>query len=67
MSVTKAIRTLQSELWFLKEPKDFLYLWSRRLLRIPHEADFRALRLLRQPSPGDWRTVIASLAGALAG
>lgn len=52
MSVAKAIRTLQSELWFLKEPKDLLYLWSRRLLRLPHETDFRALRLIRERFDG---------------
>jgi FkbM family methyltransferase len=50
----KAIRTIQSELWFLKEPKDHFYLWSRRLLRIPHEADFRALRLIRQHLRGTY-------------
>jgi FkbM family methyltransferase len=54
MFVKKAIRTLQSELWFLKEPKDLVYLWSRRLLRIPHEADFHALRLIRQQFDGSF-------------
>jgi hypothetical protein len=28
---------------------------------------YDSLRLLRQPGPGDWRSVIASLAGVLAG
>jgi len=44
----KTIRTLQSQLWFLKQQKDFFYLWSRRLLQIPHETDFYALRLISQ-------------------
>jgi FkbM family methyltransferase len=42
----KLIRTIQSEVPFAKPAKDAWGLWSRRLLRRPHEADFRALSLL---------------------
>ena len=41
----KAVRTLQSRLPMLKSAKDEFYRHSRRLLRVPHEADFRALEL----------------------
>ena len=52
--VRKVIRTLQSELWFLKEPKELAYLWSRRVLRVPHDRDYRALRLLRAIVSGSY-------------
>ncbi len=42
----KAVRTLQSELPFLKRAKDSFYLHTRRMLRQPHENDFRALALI---------------------
>ena len=42
----KLIRTIQSEVPFAKPAKDVWGLWSRRLLRRPHETDFRALSLL---------------------
>src|SRR4030088_2897925 len=41
--IKKLIRTAQSEMAFLKEAKDSLYLHGRRLLRRPHEKDFLAL------------------------
>jgi FkbM family methyltransferase len=44
--VKKLIRTLQSEVPFTKSAKDACRLWSLRLLRRPHEADFRALSML---------------------
>lgn len=48
----KGIRTLQSELPFLKGAKDRLYRHWRRVARIPHEPDFRALRLLPASAKG---------------
>jgi FkbM family methyltransferase len=39
----KFVRTVQSEMPFLKELKDSLYLHGRRLLRRPHESDFWVL------------------------
>ncbi|HEY4042290.1 MAG TPA: FkbM family methyltransferase [Rhodopila sp.] len=44
--IKKLIRSLQSELPFAKGAKDSLYFWSRRLLRRPHESQFRAISLL---------------------
>jgi FkbM family methyltransferase len=45
-SMKKLIRTIQSELPFAKSAKDALRFWSLRLLRRPHEADFRVLSML---------------------
>jgi FkbM family methyltransferase len=44
--VKKFIRTIQSEVPFAKSAKDALRFWSLRLLRRPHEADFRVLSML---------------------
>ena len=43
LSIKKLIRTLQSELPFLKTAKDSFYRHSRRILRLPHEGDFKAI------------------------
>jgi FkbM family methyltransferase len=43
LTLEKAIRSLQSELPFLKEAKDGFYLHMRRLLSVPHERDFGGL------------------------
>ena len=50
--VKKLFRTVQSEMAFLKEPKDSLYLHGRRLLRRPHEKDFWALSAIPDELPG---------------
>jgi FkbM family methyltransferase len=42
----KLIRSLQSQLPFAKHVKDSFYFWSRRLLRRPHESQFRAISIL---------------------
>ena len=52
MSLGKLIRTLQSELAFLKEAKDAFYLVSRRLRRQPSDSDFRALKFIPDSLPG---------------
>jgi FkbM family methyltransferase len=44
--VKKVIRTLQSELPFLKGAKDNFYRHTRRFLHRPHESDFKALALI---------------------
>lgn len=44
--IKKVLRTIQSEFPVLKRPKNCFYLHSRRLLRIPHESDFKALSLI---------------------
>ena len=46
--IKKVLRTLQSELPSVKEYKDEFYLYTRRILRIPHESDFRAVKLFDQ-------------------
>jgi len=51
-SLQKLIRTVQSELYFLKRAKDALYFHSRRLLRRPSEDDFCALRFIPEDLPG---------------
>jgi len=51
LSIKKLLRTAQSELPFLKEAKDKFYRHSRRLLRLPHERDFRAIAQF----PAAWR------------
>ena len=60
MPFHKAVRTLQSEFWFLKEAKDALYLHGRRLLHMPHEADFRAVRLIADKFAGSFIDVGAN-------
>jgi len=45
--IRKGLRTLQSELPFLKELKDGACFHARRMLQTPHERDFAALRYLR--------------------
>ena len=51
-SVKKLIRTLQSELPFLKGAKDKFYFYSRRILRLPHESDFKAIARFPQQWQG---------------
>lgn len=51
-SVRKLIRTVQSELYFLKEAKDAANLYGRRLLGVPHETEFYALDLIPDSLPG---------------
>lgn len=53
----KAVRTLQSELPFLKDAKDAFYLRARRTLRVPHERDFQAVTLI----PIDWPGVFVDV------
>lgn len=48
----KLIRTVQSELFFLKEARDAVYLHGRRLLAVPHESEFRALQFIPEHLPG---------------
>jgi FkbM family methyltransferase len=43
-TIKKGLRTLQSELPFLKEAKEIFYYKMRSALSIPHEKDFKALR-----------------------
>ncbi len=51
-SLGKFIRTLQSELYFVKEAKDAFYYHSRRLLARPSDPDFCALRFIPDSLPG---------------
>jgi FkbM family methyltransferase len=51
-TVKKVLRTLQSEFPFLKKAKDAFYFYTRRVLRIPHEADFKAIALIPRSSAG---------------
>lgn len=44
--IKKLLRTFQSQFPIAKDAKDDLYFWSRRLLRRPHESQFRAVSLL---------------------
>src|SRR5262245_60855047 len=46
VSVSKLIRTVQSEFYFLKEAKDALYYHGNRMLHRPHDPDFRCLRFI---------------------
>lgn len=48
----KAIRTVQSELWFLKEAKDSFYFKYRRFMRKPHDIDFALIHNIRKDQPG---------------
>src|SRR5215472_5871852 len=49
-TIRKTLLTLQSEASFLTRIKEGFYFYARRLLRIPHENDFRALKLIRSSS-----------------
>ena len=49
-TVMKGVRTLQSNFPLLKSAKDLFYYRVRKLLSIPHERDFQALRNLKPPS-----------------
>jgi FkbM family methyltransferase len=51
-TIRKGIRTLQSQFPVLKDAKDAYYRHSRRLLRVPHESDFRALSLIPEALGG---------------
>jgi FkbM family methyltransferase len=51
-AVKRVFRTLQSEFPLLKEAKDGLYLYSRRILRVPHEKDFEVMALIPPSAPG---------------
>ena len=57
MSIKKLIRSVQSELPFLKEAKDKFYGHSRRYLRLPHERDFKAIAQF----PDSWRGVFVDI------
>jgi len=59
-TLKKAIRTLQSELPFVKEAKDTLYLHARRKLRVAHDRDFIALRFIPPYWPGSYVDVGAN-------
>lgn len=50
--IRKLIRTVQSDLFFLKEARDALYLHGRRLLHRPHEREFYGLRFVPPGLPG---------------
>jgi FkbM family methyltransferase len=56
----KAIRTIQSEAFFLKEAKDAYYRYSRRLLRRPHEKDFYSIRFIPDQLAGSYLDVGAN-------
>jgi FkbM family methyltransferase len=52
LSLSKLLRTLQSEFPGLKGLKDSYYYHSRKLLSKPHESDFLALRFIPDDLPG---------------
>jgi FkbM family methyltransferase len=52
MSFKKLVRTVQSNLWFLKEAKDAFYLQYRGMLRIPSEPFFKALSVIGKACKG---------------
>jgi FkbM family methyltransferase len=58
--LSKAARTLQSELPMLADAKDALYRGYRKLTRIPHERDFRALRFIPEHLEGCYLDVGAN-------
>jgi FkbM family methyltransferase len=60
-TVKKAVMTLVSEAPFLKEVKECAYFHVRRVLRIPHESDFKVLKLIRSSSKGCYVDVGANL------
>ena len=49
-TIRKTLLTLQSEASFLARIKERFYFHARHLLRIPHENDFKALKLIRSSS-----------------
>lgn len=49
-TIRKTLLTLQSKASFLTRIKEGLYFHARHLLRIPHENDFKALKLIRSSS-----------------
>ena len=59
-SLGKLFRTVQSELYFLKEEKDAAYYYGRKLTRQPHEPEFRALRFVPDSLPGCYLDVGAN-------
>jgi hypothetical protein len=60
LELKKMARTVQSEFPFLKEVKDGFYYRSRRMLRRPHEDDFRALTFIPDDLPGCWLDIGAN-------
>src|SRR5215472_10350310 len=50
--VKKALLTLQGEVSSLKEATESFYRIARHWLRIPHESDFKALKLIRSDLQG---------------
>ena len=50
--IKKIVRTLQSELPFVKEAKVKFYLHARRLLHQPHDADFKAVSFIPPSAQG---------------
>lgn len=54
MAIKKAVRTIQSHFWFLKEAKDEFYVTYRRLLRVPSEPFFRALPIISKHLSGSY-------------
>jgi len=48
----KLIRTIQSQLFFLKEARDSFYYHTRRILSQPHETEFYALEFIPDELPG---------------
>ena len=59
-TIGKLIRTLQSELYFMKEAKDAFYYHSRQLLRRPHDPDYRAVSFIPDSLPGCYLDVGAN-------
>lgn len=54
VNVRKLLRTLQSELYFLKEAKDYYYYFAHKVLRQPHELEWYALRFIPDDLPGSY-------------
>jgi FkbM family methyltransferase len=51
-TLRKLIRTVQSELYFLKDAKDYYYYYSRKLLSQTHELEWYALKFIPDDLPG---------------
>jgi FkbM family methyltransferase len=51
-TIKKTLFTIQSRHTFLKGAKNNLYFYTRRCLRLPHEADFALLKLIPASAPG---------------